>query len=43
MIERDHCSALSGAIEALESSTVRLPVGGGARVFVLFFFYCDIL
>lgn len=31
MIERDHCSALSGAIEALESSTVRLPVGGGAR------------
>ncbi|KAL3505066.1 hypothetical protein ACH5RR_034907 [Cinchona calisaya] len=31
IIERDHCTALSGAIEALEASTVRLPVVGGAR------------
>ncbi|CAI9115943.1 OLC1v1016961C1 [Oldenlandia corymbosa var. corymbosa] len=31
MIEGDHANALSGAIEALEASTVRLPVVGGAR------------
>ncbi|KAL0361056.1 UNVERIFIED_CONTAM: QWRF motif-containing protein 2 [Sesamum radiatum] len=30
--ERDHCNSLSGAIEALEASTIRLPLVGGARV-----------
>ncbi|KAL6982995.1 hypothetical protein U1Q18_016390 [Sarracenia purpurea var. burkii] len=29
--ERDHSSSLSGATEALEACTLRLPVGGGAR------------
>lgn len=32
LMDRDHSSSLSGATEALEASTVRLPVGGGARV-----------
>ncbi|KAI8015152.1 QWRF motif-containing protein 2 [Camellia lanceoleosa] len=31
LIDRDHSISLSGAIEALESSTLRLPVVGGAR------------
>ncbi|KAL3514387.1 hypothetical protein ACH5RR_027104 [Cinchona calisaya] len=31
MMERDYCTALAGAIGALESSIVRLPVVGGAR------------
>ncbi|PSS08354.1 AUGMIN subunit like [Actinidia chinensis var. chinensis] len=31
-IERDHTSSLSQAIEDLQSSTLRLPVTGGARV-----------
>ncbi|KAI8548591.1 hypothetical protein RHMOL_Rhmol07G0284800 [Rhododendron molle] len=31
LMDRDHSSSLSGATEALEASTVRLPVGGGAR------------
>lgn len=31
LMDRDHSSSLSGATEALEASTVRLPVGG-ARV-----------
>ncbi|XP_058067713.1 AUGMIN subunit 8 [Magnolia sinica] len=29
--EREHSSSLSGAIEALEASTLRLPITGGAR------------
>ncbi|XP_072978615.1 AUGMIN subunit 8-like [Typha angustifolia] len=33
--EREHCSSLSGAIEALKASTLRLPVTGGARADVL--------
>ena len=32
LIDRDHSSSLPGIIEALEASTLRLPVGGGARV-----------
>lgn len=31
LLERDHISSLAGAIEALEASTLRLPVTGGAR------------
>lgn len=31
LIERDHSNSLSGAIEDLEASTLRLPVTGGAR------------
>ncbi|KAL0325426.1 UNVERIFIED_CONTAM: QWRF motif-containing protein 2 [Sesamum radiatum] len=31
LFERDHCNSLSGAIEALEASTIRLPLVGGAR------------
>ncbi|KAL4181657.1 hypothetical protein AMTRI_Chr12g272240 [Amborella trichopoda] len=31
LVERDHSSSLAGAIEALEASTLRLPVTGGAR------------
>lgn len=30
--ERDHILSLSGAVEDLEASTLRLPVAGGARV-----------
>lgn len=32
LTEKDHSSSLSGAIEALESSTLRLPLVGGAKV-----------
>lgn len=32
LLERDHLSSLSGAVEDLEASTIRLPVTGGARV-----------
>ncbi|XP_059631139.1 QWRF motif-containing protein 2-like isoform X2 [Cornus florida] len=32
LIDRDHSCSLSGAIEALEASTLRLPVVGGAKV-----------
>ncbi|KAG8377532.1 hypothetical protein BUALT_Bualt08G0043000 [Buddleja alternifolia] len=31
LLDRDHCSSVSGAIVALEASTLRLPVVGGAR------------
>ncbi|GFY96009.1 QWRF motif protein [Actinidia rufa] len=31
LIDRDHSSSLSGIVEALEASTLRLPVVGGAR------------
>lgn len=31
LMDRDHFSSLSGAIEALKASTLRLPVIGGAR------------
>ncbi|XP_021275586.1 AUGMIN subunit 8-like isoform X2 [Herrania umbratica] len=31
LLERDHLSSLSGAVEDLEASTLRLPVTGGAR------------
>lgn len=30
-LETEHCKSLSGAIEALKASTLRLPVTGGAR------------
>lgn len=32
LLDRDHSSSLSGAIEALKASTLRLPVVGGAKV-----------
>lgn len=32
LIEREHSNSLSGVIEDLEASTLRLPVTGGARV-----------
>lgn len=32
-LEREHCSSLSGAVEALNASTLRLPITGGAKVF----------
>ncbi|KAL0432566.1 UNVERIFIED_CONTAM: QWRF motif-containing protein 2 [Sesamum latifolium] len=31
LIDRDHWNSLSGAIKALEASTIRLPVVGGAK------------
>ncbi|PIN22093.1 hypothetical protein CDL12_05183 [Handroanthus impetiginosus] len=31
LFDRDHCNSLSGAIKALESSTIRLPIFAGAR------------
>ncbi|XVE63496.1 hypothetical protein DITRI_Ditri07aG0025000 [Diplodiscus trichospermus] len=31
LLERDHVSALAGAVEDLEACTLRLPVNGGAR------------
>ncbi|KAF9615895.1 hypothetical protein IFM89_026869 [Coptis chinensis] len=35
LLERDHVNSLSGAVDALEACTIRLPVIGGARVDVL--------
>lgn len=32
LLERDHIVSLSGAVEDLEASTIRLPVTAGARV-----------
>jgi hypothetical protein len=32
VLETDHSTSLSGAIEALRASTLRLPVTGGAKV-----------
>ncbi|XP_057973415.1 QWRF motif-containing protein 2-like [Malania oleifera] len=32
LLERDHSNSLSGAIEGLKGSTLRLPIVGGARV-----------
>lgn len=32
LLDREHSSSLSGAIEALKASTLRLPIVGGARV-----------
>lgn len=37
LLDRDHSNSLSGAIEALKASTLRLPVIGGARVSALIF------
>ncbi|KAL9172297.1 hypothetical protein ABFS82_03G036200 [Erythranthe guttata] len=31
LLDRDHCDSVSGGIKALEASTVRLPIIGGAR------------
>lgn len=31
---REHCSSLSGAIEALNASILHLPVMGGTKVFI---------
>lgn len=36
-MERDHSSSLSGTIEALRASTLRLPIVSGARVCTLEF------
>ncbi|XP_074279240.1 uncharacterized protein LOC141604687 [Silene latifolia] len=32
LIDKDHCSSLSGATESLQASTIRLPLISGARV-----------
>ena len=32
LMDGDHSNALSGAIEALKATTLRLPVVGGAKV-----------
>jgi hypothetical protein len=32
VLQTDHSTSLSGAIEALRASTLRLPVTGGAKV-----------
>ncbi|CAL9211822.1 AUGMIN subunit 8-like [Musa acuminata AAA Group] len=34
-LEREHCSSLSGAVEALNASTLRLPITGGAKAAVV--------
>lgn len=36
VLESDHIDALSGAVEDLEASTLRLPLTGGAKVCVVF-------
>jgi len=40
-LDRVYSSSLSGATEALKASTLRLPVVGGAKVFLLLA-YCII-
>lgn len=35
LLDRDYTGSLSGAIEALRASTLRLPVIGGAKVCVI--------
>lgn len=42
LLDRDHSNSLSGAIEALKASTLRLPVIGGARVSTLIFKKCRV-
>lgn len=32
LLDRDYCNSISGAIKALEASTIRLPIVDGARV-----------
>lgn len=32
LVDKEHSSALSGAIEALKASTIRLPVVNGTKV-----------
>lgn len=32
LLDKDHITSLSGAVDDLEASTLRLPVTGGARV-----------
>jgi len=41
VLERDHIDALSGAVEDLEASTLRLPVTGGEIVCIrrMFFYF----
>ena len=45
LLERDHIDAVSGAVEDLEASTLRLPVTGGAmvRMLVRFFFFMSLI
>ncbi|MFS7972888.1 putative QWRF family protein [Helianthus anomalus] len=38
-VERDHIISLSGAIASLESSTFRVPLGDGAKVFCVLYIY----
>jgi len=33
-LEEEHSSALTGAMEALESTILRVPVSGGAKVYI---------
>ena len=35
VLESDHIDSLSGAVEDLEASTLRLPLTGGAKVCVV--------
>ena len=42
-MDRDHSNSLSGAIEALKASTLRLPVVSGARVCLCFIFIFNML
>jgi hypothetical protein len=38
-LESDHVDALSGAVEDLETNTLRLPLTGGAKVCMFFVFF----
>lgn len=43
LLDRGYSSSLSGAIEALKASTLRLPVVSGAKVFFFLFASCSLL
>lgn len=41
LLEKDHLNSLSGALEDLEATTVRLPVTSGAKVSLVVKDYCS--
>jgi len=41
VLERGHIDALSGTVEDLEASTLRLPLTGGAKVCMVFVSWFD--
>lgn len=43
VLERDHIDALSGAVEDLEASTLRLPVNSGAMVSMVVGCFFDLI